>query len=178
MSFHNRIVGMRILLAAVLAAVSAVAQAPRPAPEFHFHMPQGPDTLLSSFRGKVVMVAFLNTGCTHCQHFAQELSQFQKEYGPKGVQVVAAVFDSGAKAGLQSFRDRFVRGFPLGYSDERTVLAWLGQPVEEGYFVPIVVFVNRRGMIVSQHLGDDNLFQDPDAEIRHKLDLLLKQPAK
>jgi thiol-disulfide isomerase/thioredoxin len=169
---------MRILLAAVLAAVSAVAQTPRPAPEFHFHMLQGPDTLLSSFKGKVVMVAFLNTGCTHCQHFAQELSQFQKEYGPKGVQVVAAVFDNGAKAGLQSFRDQFVRGFPLGYSDEKTVLAWLGQPVEEGYFVPIVVFVNRRGMIVSQHLGDDSLFQDPDAEIRHKLDLMLKQPAK
>jgi thiol-disulfide isomerase/thioredoxin len=170
---------MRILLPVLLVAVSAAAQqAPRPAPEFHFHMLQGPDTLLSSFRGKVAMVAFLNTGCTHCQHFAQELSQFQKEYGPKGVQVVAAVFDNGAKAGLQSFRDQFVRGFPVGYSDEKTVLAWLGQPVEEGYFVPIVVFVNRRGMIESQHLGDDNLFQDPDANIRHKLDLMLKQPAK
>ncbi|MGD1070954.1 MAG: TlpA disulfide reductase family protein [Bryobacteraceae bacterium] len=173
---------MRVLLAVLLAALSAAVsaeaqQAPRPAPEFHFHMLQGPDTLLSGFRGKVVMVAFLNTGCTHCQHFAQELSQFQKDYGPRGVQVVAAVFDNGARAGLQSFKDQFVRGFPIGYSDEKTVLSWLGQPVEEGYFVPIVAFVDRKGAIVSQHLGDDNLFQDPDASIRHTLDLMLKRPA-
>jgi thiol-disulfide isomerase/thioredoxin len=169
---------MRNLLPFLLAAVSAVAQqTPRPAPEFRFHMAQGPDTLLSSFRGKIVVVAFLNTGCTHCQHFAQELSQFQKEYGSRGVQVVAAVFDNGAKDGLQRFNNQFVRGFPIGYSDEKTVLSWLQQPVEEGYFVPIVAFVNRRGTIESQHLGDDNLFQDPDANIRHKLDLMLKEPA-
>ena len=159
----------------LLAAVSAVGQqTPRPAPEFRFHMPDGSDTLLSSFKGKVVLVAFLNTGCTHCQHFAQELAQFQKEYGPKGVQILAAVFDAGAKAGLQSFKDQFVRGFPIGYSDEAAVLGWLRQPAEEGYFVPIVAFVSRRGMIESQHLGDDNFFQDPDANIRHELDRLLK----
>lgn len=169
---------MRILLPLLLAAASAVGQqTPRPAPEFRFHMPDGSSTLLSSFKGKVVLVAFLNTGCTHCQHFAQELGQFQKEYGPKGVQVLAAVFDTGAKAGLQSFKDQFVRGFPIGYSDEATVLSWLQQPAEQGYFVPIVAFVNRRGMIESQHLGDDNLFQDPDVNIRHKLDLMLKRPA-
>jgi hypothetical protein len=42
--------------------------------------------------------------------------------------------------------------------------------------VPIVAFINRRGVIESQHLGDDMLFQDPDNNIRHKLDMLLKQP--
>ena len=43
------------------------------------------------------------------------------------------------------------------------VMKWLNQPVEQGYFVPIVAFVNRRGMIESQHPGDDILFQDADA---------------
>jgi thiol-disulfide isomerase/thioredoxin len=168
---------MKILLPLLLAVASAPGQqTPRLAPEFRFHMPDGSDTLLSSFKGKVVVVAFLNTGCTHCQHFAQELGQFQREYGPRGVQVLAAVFDVAAKTGLQNFKDQFVRGFPIGYSDEAAVLHWLQQPAEQGYFVPIVAFVNRRGMIESQHLGDDNLFQDPDGNIRHKLDLLLKQP--
>ena len=132
---------------------------------------------MSDFKGKVVLVAFLNTGCTHCQHFAGELGRLQKEYGPRGAQILAAVFDAGAKAGLRSFKDRFVRGFPIGYSDEATVLSWLRQPVEQGVFVPVVAFVNRRGVIESQHLGDDSLFQDPDANIRHKLDLMLKRPA-
>ena len=146
----------------------------RPAPELSIHMADGTNKQLSSLKGKVVILAFMQTGCPHCQHFAQQLGMYQQEYGPKGVQVLGAVFDTGAKAGLQKFKDQFVRGFPVGYSDEATVMAWLKQPVEQGYFVPIVAFVNRRGQIVSQHLGDDILFQDPDTNIRHILDRLIK----
>jgi thiol-disulfide isomerase/thioredoxin len=169
---------MRTVSALLLAAAFAPAQqTPRPAPEFRFHMPDGSTTLLSSFKGKVVLIAFLNTGCTQCQHFAQELGPIQKEYGPRGAQILAAVFDAGAKAGLESFKDRFVRGFPIGYSDEASVLSWLRQPAEQGYFAPIVAFVDRRGVIDGQYLGDDSFFQEPEANIRHKLDRLLKDPA-
>lgn len=159
-----------------LLALSAFGQAPapRPAPEFSLRMEDGSATRLSAYRGKVVVLALLNTGCPHCQHFAQQLAVYQKEYGPRGVQILAAVFDNGAKAGLKAFRDKYVAGFPIGYSDEATVLAWLKQPVEEGYFVPIVAFIDRRGALVSRHLGDDMFFQDPDGNMRHTLDSLLK----
>jgi peroxiredoxin len=164
-----------LLLAAVSGAPSVLAQqAPRPAPEFAIHMADGSNKLLSSYRGKVVVLALMQTGCPHCQHFAQQLGIYQREYGPKGVQVLGAVFDTGAKAGLQHFIDQFARGFPVGYSDEATVMSWLKQPVEQGYFVPILAFINRRGQIASQHMGDDILFQDPDTNIRHTLDRLLK----
>ncbi|MDQ1470260.1 MAG: hypothetical protein QOJ99_1740 [Bryobacterales bacterium] len=139
-------------------------------------MADGSTKLLSSVRGKVVIFAMMQTGCPHCQHFAQQLDMYQKEYGPKGVQVLGVVFDTGAKAGLPHFTEQFARGFPVGYSDETTVMNWLKQPAEQGYFVPIVAFINRRGVVESQHLGDDVLFQDPDTNIRHKLDILLKQP--
>lgn len=142
--------------------------------DFTFRMADGSATRLSQYRGKVVLVAFLNTGCQHCQAFAKQLSGFQREYGPKGVQVIAAVFDKEAKQGLEKFRAQFVKGYPLGYSDEDTVMKWLGQDVAQGYFVPIVAFVDRKGALVSKHPGDDNLFQDPDGNIRHKLDALLK----
>ncbi len=167
---------MRTLISLLLVAASGHSQAaaPRPAPEFTIQQTDGPALHLSTYKGKVVALAFLNTGCEHCQHFAQELSQLQKDYGPKGLQVLAVVFDNGAKAGLKSFKDRFVKGFPVGYSDDITVYKWLKQPVEEGAFVPIVAFIDRRGYIQSQHLGDDMLFQDPDANIRRKLDEMLK----
>jgi thiol-disulfide isomerase/thioredoxin len=169
---------MRVLLSFLLAAASAFSQqGARPAPEFTIHMADGSGKSLSSFRGKVVLLAMMQTGCPHCQHFAQQLGMYQQEYGPKGVQVLGVVFDNGAKAGLLHFKEQFVRGFPVGYSDEAAVMSWLNQPAEQGYFVPIVAFVNRRGMIESQHLGDDILFQDSDAAIRHKLETLLKQPA-
>ncbi|MES1257001.1 MAG: TlpA disulfide reductase family protein [Acidobacteriota bacterium] len=170
---------MKFLLPLLLATVSSLPsvfaqQTPRLAPEFTIHMGDGSNKLLSSYRGKVVVLALMQTGCPHCQHFAQQLGIYQREYGPKGVQVLGAVFDTGAKAGLQRFVDQFVRGFPVGYSDEATVMSWLKQPVEQGYFVPILAFINRRGQIVSQHLGDDILFQDPNTNIRHTLDRLLK----
>ncbi len=166
---------MKLLLSFALAALAAFGQAsPRPAPEFTFQMPDGTKKLLSAYKGKVVIVAFMQTGCPHCQHFAQQLSLYQQEYGPKGVQVIGAVFDNGAKAGYQKFKESYVKGFPLGISDENTVMGWLRQPMDQGYFVPIVAFVNKRGQIVSQHAGDDILFQDPDANIRHILDRLLK----
>ncbi len=157
-----------------VASLCLSQQPPRQAPEFAIHRPGAPDLKLSAYRGKSVILAFLNTGCSHCQHFAQQLAVYQKEYGPKGVQVLAVVFDKDAQGQLATFRDKYVQGFPLGYSDEATVMKWLDQPLEQGYFVPIVAFVDRRGMIEGQHMGDDNLFQDPDANIRHAIDRMLK----
>ena len=164
---------MRWLL--TLVAFCGLALAQKAPADFAFHMADGSTTKLSQYRGKVVVVAFLNTGCSHCQAFAKQLAMYQQEYGPRGVQVIAAVFDKDAKQGLEKFRTQFVKGYPLGYSDEDTVMKWLDQPIEQGYFVPIVAFVNRRGVLVSKHLGDDNLFQDPDGSIRKKLELLLHQ---
>jgi thiol-disulfide isomerase/thioredoxin len=166
---------MKVLLPLLLAVPALFAQpAPRPAPPLAIHRVGAPDMELGAYKGKVVLLAFLNTGCSHCQHFAQELSGIQKDYGAKGVQVLALVFDNGARTGLAAFRDQFVRGYPIGYSDEATVLKWLRQPPEDGYFAPIVAFINRRGMIESQHMGDDNLFQDPETNIRAKLDRMLR----
>ena len=71
-------------------------------------MADGSTTKLSQYRGKVVLVAFLNTGCSHCQAFAKQLSLYQQEYGTKGVQVIEAVFDKEAKQGLEKFRSLFV----------------------------------------------------------------------
>jgi peroxiredoxin len=163
---------MRWLLA--LAVTCGLAFAQKAPADFTFKMADGSATKLSQYRGKVVLVAFLNTGCSHCQAFAKQLGVLQQEFAPKGVQVIAAVFDKEARAGLETFRTQFVKGYPLGYSDEDSVMQWLNQPIEQGYFVPIVAFVNRKGVLVSKHLGDDNLFQDTDGNIRHKLDALLK----
>jgi len=165
---------MKFLLAVLMAIPALFGQpAPRPASDLAIHRIGEPDLKLSAYKGKVVLLALLNTGCSHCQHFAQELGGLQKDYSPKGVQVLALVFDNGAKAGLAAFRDKFAKGFPIGYSDEATVLKWLQQPPEDGYFVPIVAFINRRGVIESQHMGDDNLFQDPETNIRKKLDRMV-----
>ena len=118
---------LSLSLVSLLAGALAVGQQnPRLAPELTIHRLDGSGLRLSSYKGKVVLLALLNTGCEHCQHFAQELTNIQKDYGPKGVQVLAVVFDKEAKSQLKSFESRFIKGFPVGYSDEATACAGLG----------------------------------------------------
>ena len=59
-------------------------------------MPTNKQLLLSSFRGKTVVMAFMFTTCPHCQKMAGILAQIQKEYADKGVQVLGVTFDPGA----------------------------------------------------------------------------------
>ena len=54
----------------------AAAPVPRPAKEFTVATPQGQQILLSSLKGKVVVVQFLFTWCPHCQAFSKVLTQF------------------------------------------------------------------------------------------------------
>lgn len=172
-------IGIRFALAGAVAAMLAFGQAgPRKAPPLDIHMPGGASKPLSAYRGKTVLLAFLNYGCEHCEKFAGELGKIAREYRPRGVDVVGVVFEKDAKDHAALFHQRFAQDFPVGYSDETTVMNWLNQPIEQGYFVPIVAFVTRNGIIESQHMGDDIFFADPDKNIRLTLDKMLGKPRR
>lgn len=162
------------LAASVFAASGFGAQIPRKAPEFVFHMPNGQQQLLSMYKGKTMVVAFLYTTCPHCQKTAGVLAQVQKEYAAKGVQVVAAVFDQDAASRAADFSRQLNLNFPVGVSDTRTVLEYLQAPVNDPYFVPILVFIDKHGMIRSQYIGDETFLLHQEANIRADIDKMLK----
>src|SRR6266853_2283577 len=93
----------KLLVLMALATALFAAQVPRKAPEFVFQMVDGPQQLLSMYKGKTIAVAFMYTTCPHCQKTAQVLAQVQKEYAGKGVQVLGAVFDQAAASRVQQF---------------------------------------------------------------------------
>src|SRR5258708_18431427 len=111
---------MRKLLVLALLALPALtfgaAHLPRKAPEFAIQMPEGKQVLLSSFKGKVVVMAMMFTTCPHCQHTAQVLSKVNTEYAGKGVQILGVTFDKDAPANVQQFNKMFGVNFPTGYS--------------------------------------------------------------
>lgn len=162
-------------LATSLFAVSAPqAQIPRKAPEFVFKMTGGSQQLLSTYKGKTIVLAFLYTTCPHCQKTARVLSDVQKEYAAKGVQILAAVFDQGAEQRVVEFHNGLGLNFPVGVSDTRTVLEYLQFPVDDPYFVPILVFIDKHGMIRSQYIGDEKFLAHQEVNIRAEIDKLLK----
>jgi peroxiredoxin len=162
-----------MLAASILAAPVFGAQIPRKAPEFVLQLKDAPPQLLSSYKGKTIVLAFLYTTCQHCQKTAGILAQVQKEYEAKGVQVLAAVFDDGAANRVLDFHKSLGLNFPVGVSDTRTVLEYLQVPVTDPYFVPILVFIDKRGMIRSQYVGDEKFLGKQEANIRAEIDKLL-----
>jgi peroxiredoxin len=113
------------------------------------------------------------TTCPHCQNTAGVLAGIQKEYAARGVQILGAVFDSGAPRRVKEFHDKLGLNFPVGVSDTGPVLDFLQLPPNDPYFVPILVFIDRHGMVRSQYVGDENFLAKQDVNIRAEINKLL-----
>src|ERR1700685_4464282 len=106
----------RLLLALSLISFALLAQPPMPrkAPELTIVEGSGKQTLLSSYRGKVVALAFILTTCSHCQAEVGVLTKLQGELGAKGFQPLAVAFNENAQYLVSSFVQNFHLTFPVG----------------------------------------------------------------
>lgn len=129
-------------------------QVERPAGEFVIHMLDGSQKLLSSYRGKVVVMAFMYTTCTHCQHTAGVLAKINTEYANKGVQILGIVIDKGGDKNIPNFLKITGANFPVGFSDSDQAIKFLHGP-SDGWFIPMLAFVDRHGMIRYENIVTD-----------------------
>ena len=148
-------------------------QLPRKTPEFVVNLVDGQQRLLSSLRGKTVVIAFLFTICPHCQKTADVLEKVQEEYAEKGVQVLSVSFDQGAQSRVKEFSEKLNLHYPCGYSTQNQVLEFLQIPINEPYFVPALVFIDRSGTIRSEYVGDDAFLSRQEINIRAELEKIL-----
>ena len=162
----------------LLASSASAVTVPRPASEFVIRG-SGGEALLSQFRGKVVLLAFIFTTCPHCQHTVGVMNDLQKEFGPRGFQPLGAAFNDMAAQLLPSFLNQFHPAFPVGYAPRATVLEYLQEPSNAPLSVPILVFIDKKGTIRAQHMGsDDPFFKDQEKNLRAEIESLLKEPAQ
>jgi peroxiredoxin len=145
----------RLFLAASLISFSILAQPPMPrkAPELTVVEPSGKQTLLSSYRGKVVLLAFIFTTCPHCQAECGVMDKLQADLGPKGFQPLAVAFNDNAGMLVSGFVQNFHPTFPVGYAARQTVTDYLqlaDGPNAPIWNVPQMVLIDRKGMIVAQ----------------------------
>jgi peroxiredoxin len=77
---------MRIAIATLLCAIALVAADPvRRAPGFSLPDVKTEQHDLADYRGKVVVLEFMQTTCPHCAAFTTVLDKVQKKYGDKVV---------------------------------------------------------------------------------------------
>ena len=167
-----------VLIASALALASATA--PRKSPEFTINDSSGKTMLLSSFRGKVVVLEFLFIKSEHCLRVAKTLNKLHDELGARGFQPVGAVFDppSTPNAGGQLLTyivDYFKLTYPVGYSGKADVDRYLGRTGNEILWIPQVVVIDRAGMIRATSGGTGDASLEDENSLRNLIDGLLKE---
>ncbi|HVO99884.1 MAG TPA: TlpA disulfide reductase family protein [Bryobacteraceae bacterium] len=164
-----------LLLAFSLAAltVSAQAPAPRKAPEFTITEGSGKQSLLSSYRGKVVVLAFIFTTCPHCQAACGVMTKLQGELGPKGFQALGVAFNDNANLLVSSFVENFHVGFPVGSANRDEVKNYLQLDDRTPWMVPQIVLIDRKGMIVEQSAAKGTEELQKEDTLRAKITALL-----
>jgi peroxiredoxin len=166
-----------------LIALSLSAQPPMPrkAPEITIVEPSGKQTLLTSYRGKVVALAFIFTTCSHCQAECGVLNKLQSELGSKGFQALAVAFNDNAGMLVNSFVQNFHTTFPVGYAARQTVTDYLqlnDNDPSNGWNVPQIVLIDRKGMIVAQSAAKGSEELQEENSLRKKITDLLGSSKK
>ncbi len=164
-----------VIAGLLAAAAAAMPPLPRKSPEFTITEGPNKETLLSSYRGKVVVLAFVHTTCIHCQQFSAELVKLHKELGPKGFQPIAVAWNANAPALVPGFVKQIGIDFPVGYSEWDPIMSYLGFSVMDRPVVPLIVVIDKKGMIRAESppQGDPNL-QD-ETKLKSLIESLLAE---
>jgi peroxiredoxin len=168
----TRAASAALILAMTMAAMPPV---PRKSPEFTITEAANKQTLLSSYRGKVVVLAFVHTTCIHCQQFSAELVKLHRELGSKGFQPIDVAWNTGAESLVPGFIKQIGIDFPVGYSEWDPIMSYLGFSVMDRPVVPLIVVIDKKGMIRAESppQGDPNL-QD-GAKLKTLIESLLAE---
>jgi thiol-disulfide isomerase/thioredoxin len=168
-----------LILPALAMAPARAAQLPRPSPDFAINLGQGKQARISQYKGKTVVVAFILTYCSHCQKAIGVLSKVQKEYGPRGLQVLASATEDMAAAALPGFLRQFDPPFPVGINTTTEFITYMQHPTVLQLYMPGLVFIDKAGVIQAQYEGRDSFLEETGVEknIRAKVEEMLKAPA-
>jgi len=175
----HRFLAPALALLSLTAPVVEAINVPRQSPELAINLHNGQQLLLSQYRGKVVVVAFILTWCPHCQKTIGYLSKDQTTYGPRGFQVLASAIEDIARTNLPAFIRQFNPPFPVGFDNQTVAIDYLEHPPMLIPHMPILAFIDRQGIIRAQYEGDDKFFSEDRQEknLTGKIEELLKEAA-
>ena len=174
--------GLPILVILTLASTAVVPSTvvPRKSPDFTINEPSGKQLLLSSFKGKVVMIEFFFLRSASCLNVAQIMNRLNADLGPRGFQPIAVAFpapQSDANGPLVGqLVDALKLTYPVGHTKKEDVDQYLSRGADEMLRIPQVVIIDRVGMIRVQTGGHDgNLKLENESYLRAALESLLNE---
>jgi peroxiredoxin len=176
----KRIAALTLLVLVMAANAAPTPPVPRQSLEFTINEPSGKTVLLSSFKGKVVMIEFLFLRSPKCLDLAQTMNKLNAEMGSRGFQPIAIAFPApqspANQALVANLADSLKLTYPVGNTEKRDVDQFLSRDPQETLRIPQVVIIDRAGMIRAQtggQNGDRRL--EGEAYLRTMIDGLLKE---
>ena len=145
------------------AADLTVATERKPAPSFTLKDQNGEPLVLSSYRGKVVLLNFWATWCHGCQTEILWFAEFQKQYGASGLGVVGLSMDEDGWKSVTPYLREKKLNYAIGIgNDALAKLYGLDN-------MPLTVLIDKDGKIAETHSGVVDR-----AGIEHDIQALLK----
>ncbi len=176
----KKIAALTLFVLGMAASAAPSAPVPRQSPEFTINEASGKTVLLSSFKGKVVMIEFLFLRSPKCLDLAQTMNKLNAELGSRGFQPIAIAFSAPqSEANLAlvgNLVDSLKLTYPVGYTEKGDVDQFLSRGPQEMLRIPQVVIIDRAGMIRAQTGGKNgDLRLEGEAYLRTMIDGLLKE---
>jgi peroxiredoxin len=145
-----------LILAMCFAAGTAIASAAesllnKKAPEFARTDLNGRNLDLASFRGKVVVLDFWATWCAPCQVEMPAFVQWQRQYGPQGLQIIGISMDDGPALARRACT-KYRLNYPVAMGDEK-----LGELYGGVLGLPLTYLIDRNGNVRAQFQGETDL---------------------
>ncbi|MCI0354017.1 MAG: TlpA family protein disulfide reductase, partial [Acidobacteria bacterium] len=117
------------------------------APDFELQRLDGTRLKLSSLRGKSVVVNFWATWCGPCKIEMPWLTEFHKQYGPQGVEVIGIAMDEDT-AKVADFVKEIGATYTILLGTEAVGDAYGGVQ-----FLPATFYIDRQGKVVDRVFG-------------------------
>lgn len=119
----------------------------RRAPEFTRTDLGGARVSLAQYRGKVVLLNFWATWCAPCRLEMPQFVEWQKQYGPKGLQVLGVSIDDH-EAPVRPFAAKMQLDYPVVMGTAK-----LSEDYGGVYGVPVTFLIDRRGVVRARFDG-------------------------
>jgi thiol-disulfide isomerase/thioredoxin len=120
----------------------------RPAPQFARQGLNGTHLDLANYRGKIVLLNFWATWCAPCQIEMPVFVQWQRQYGPQGLQVIGISMDDD-RALARKLAAQLKLNYPVAMGDEK-----LGELYGGVLGLPLTYLIDKNGIVRARFQGE------------------------